>query len=268
MSDSKTRYSFYVEQKALEVADRPRRFLEAFAAVLEHSSYNLPLDVYSRTQARCGRCAADCQLYQSTGEDRDIPCHRSELLLRVYRRYFTRGGALAARLNGGFTLTDAYLDEMAEAYYRCTALTLIRQQKPDFISLDLIMPKKSGHRLLYELRKDRELSRIPVLVVTAHARDELGRGSLQDLMDHTVMSGPGTYLEKPINPLSYVRSIQRALGLRESPETEDRISLKTELQKTLQGASAETLRKALEAVKGTAEPGAGKRPARREEDKS
>ncbi len=121
MTDSRTKYSFYVEQNALEATDRPRRFLEAFAAVLEHSSYNLPLDVYSRASVRCGRCAADCQLYQSTREDRDIPCHRSELLLRVYRRYFTRSGALAARFGNGFTLTDEYVDEMAEAYYRCTA---------------------------------------------------------------------------------------------------------------------------------------------------
>jgi two-component system alkaline phosphatase synthesis response regulator PhoP len=130
------------------------------------------------------------------------------------------------------------------------ALTMIRRHQPDFISLDLIMPRKSGHKLLYELKKDKALARIPVLVVTAHARDELGSGSLQDLLDNAVMSGPGTYLEKPINPLSYVRSIQRALGLDESADTEDRLSLKDELQKTLQGASADALRRALEAVKG------------------
>lgn len=130
------------------------------------------------------------------------------------------------------------------------ALAVIRQRKPDFISLDLIMPRKSGHKLLYELKKDAVLSRIPVLVVTAHARDELGKGTLQDLMDNAVMSGPGTYLEKPINPLSYVRSIQRALGLDESADTEDRLSLRDELQKNLQGATADALRRALEAVKG------------------
>jgi Fe-S oxidoreductase len=121
MSDARTKYSFYVESRTLEVTDRPRKFLEAFAAVLEHSSYHLPLDVYSRASARCGRCAVECQLYQSTGEDHDIPCHRSELLLQVYRRYFTRLGALTARLTGGFTLTDEYIDRMGEAYYRCTA---------------------------------------------------------------------------------------------------------------------------------------------------
>ena len=32
------KYSFYVEDKTLDVTDRPRRFLEAFAAVLELSS--------------------------------------------------------------------------------------------------------------------------------------------------------------------------------------------------------------------------------------
>jgi Fe-S oxidoreductase len=121
MADTKRKYNFYVEEKTHEVVERPRKFLEAFAAVLEHSSYALALDVFSRLSTKCGRCAASCQLYQTTGDDEDIPCHRSELLLRVYRRYFTRSGVLQARFSGGFVLTDEYLDEMAEAYYRCTA---------------------------------------------------------------------------------------------------------------------------------------------------
>ncbi len=149
---------------------------------------------------------------------------------------------LAAILeDAGFTVQTAGDGEQA--------LAMIQRQPPDFISLDLIMPRKSGHKLLYELKKDPALARIPVLVVTAHARDELGSGNLKDLLDNAVMSGPGTYLEKPINPLSYVRSIQRALGLDESADAEDRLSLKDELQKSLQGASADALRRALEAVK-------------------
>ena len=129
------------------------------------------------------------------------------------------------------------------------ALEVIRRERPDFISLDLIMPKKSGHKLLYELKKYKELSRIPVLIVTAHARDEMGKDSLDDILSNSVMSGPGTYLEKPINPLSYVRSIQRALGIEESREAEDKLSLRDELQQELQGAGADALRHALEALK-------------------
>jgi CheY-like chemotaxis protein len=129
------------------------------------------------------------------------------------------------------------------------ALEVIRRERPDFISLDLIMPKKSGHKLLYELKKDKDLSRIPVLIVTAHAHDELGKGSLEDLLSNRVMSGPGTYLEKPVNPLSYIRSIQRALGIEESKQTEDKLSLREELQQELQSADPDALRKALEALK-------------------
>ncbi len=121
MDDTRTKYSFYVERSALEVTDRPQKFLAAFAAVLDHSSYGLALELYTRLSTKCSRCAAACQLYQSTEENRDIPCQRSELLFRVYRRYFTRTGLLKARLTNGFTLTDDYLDEMAEAFYRCTA---------------------------------------------------------------------------------------------------------------------------------------------------
>lgn len=129
------------------------------------------------------------------------------------------------------------------------ALELIREDPPDFISLDLVMPRKSGHKLLYELRKDRNLSQIPVLIVTAHAQDEMGEGDLRDIMDNRILSGPGVYLEKPVKPLSYVRAVQRALGIEETPEDQDRISLQEELQKVLPDAEPHALRRALEALK-------------------
>ena len=129
------------------------------------------------------------------------------------------------------------------------ALEIIKQQAPDFISLDLIMPRKSGHKLLYELRKHKQWSRIPVLIVTAHAQDDLGKKDLEDLLENRVMSGPGTYLEKPVNPANYVRSIQRALGIEESADATEKINLKEELQQSLRDASPAALRVALEALK-------------------
>ena len=136
------------------------------------------------------------------------------------------------------------------------ALEMIRREPPDFISLDLVMPRKSGHKLLYELRKDRELSRIPVLIVTAHARDELGQGDLEDIVDNRVISGPGVYLEKPVKPLDYVRCVQRALGIEETLKDEDRLNLQEELQRHLPEADPHALRRALEALKRK-KPGEG-----------
>jgi Fe-S oxidoreductase len=121
MVSGRDKYSYYVESRALEVTERPRKFLEAFAAVLDAGNYGLALDTYARLSAKCARCGASCQLYETTQEERDIPCRRSELLLRVYRRYFMQSGVAKARLFGGFALTNEYLDEMAEEYYRCTA---------------------------------------------------------------------------------------------------------------------------------------------------
>jgi len=54
------------------------------------------------------------------------------------------------------------------------ALDKIKEQKPDFISLDLVMPKKSGIKFLYELRHNKLWANIPVVIVTAHAHDKLG----------------------------------------------------------------------------------------------
>lgn len=129
------------------------------------------------------------------------------------------------------------------------ALELIRQRPPDFISLDLVMPKKSGHKLLYELRKDKKLSRIPVVIVTAHAQDELGQSDLHDIMENRVISGPGVYLEKPVQPADYVRCVQRALGIEETPAAEGQATLKEEVQQEIGKASPEALRRALAALK-------------------
>ena len=111
-------YSYYVEP--MPVHDHPRRFLDAFAAILEHSNYGAVLDHYIRTGMKCAVCTAACPVWQESGDPTDIPCERSELLLQVYRRYFTLSGALRARLLDDFCLTDAHIDRMAEAFYRCT----------------------------------------------------------------------------------------------------------------------------------------------------
>jgi Fe-S oxidoreductase len=110
---------YHVED--FEIKDRPRRFLEAFAAILKHTNYRLALDHFSRVTAKCSRCTAKCQIYQATGDEQDLPCKRSELLLSVYRRHFTVGGAMRARLLGDPGLTDEKIQEMAESFYNCTA---------------------------------------------------------------------------------------------------------------------------------------------------
>ena len=128
------------------------------------------------------------------------------------------------------------------------ALEITRSQHPDFISLDLVMPKKDGHKVLYELRRDKALARIPVLIVTAHAQTDMGQHHLEGILADKVISGPGVYLEKPVRPADYVRSVQRALGIEETADASAKTDLKDEIQQQIASASPNALRRALAAL--------------------
>lgn len=121
-----------------DVTDRPRRFLDAFAAILKHSNYQMALDHFIRVSAKCSRCATTCQVYQATGDPKDIPCYRSELLLSVYRRHFTLAGMLRGRLTASGHLTDEKIEEMAESFYNCTACRRCAIECPSGIDHGLI----------------------------------------------------------------------------------------------------------------------------------
>jgi Fe-S oxidoreductase len=116
---SHKRYPYYIENPNSD--NRVDRFLRAFGAVLEFSDYRPLLDSYCTSNAKCNRCAVSCPVYLATGDPRDIPCYRTNLLLDIYRRYFTIGGALKARFTNAFELTEVIIDEMLDLFYRCTA---------------------------------------------------------------------------------------------------------------------------------------------------
>lgn len=124
------------------------------------------------------------------------------------------------------------------------ALQAIREQPPDLISLDLVMPRHSGVKVLAELRRHREWSRIPVVVVTAHARDPELRSDLDSVLAGATMAGPSLYLEKPVTPTSYLQAVCRVLGV--PPPVEETVGededLRREALALVESASEEELR--------------------------
>jgi CheY-like chemotaxis protein len=131
------------------------------------------------------------------------------------------------------------------------ALEAVKRARPDFVSLDLVMPGGSGIAFLHELRRHREWSNIPVMVVTGHAQDELGRADLAKALEGSLLSGPQTYLEKPVTPLSYVAAVYHALGLEPppAPAPGDESALRSEVAKLLRNAPKEKLAKFLALLK-------------------
>ncbi len=140
------------------------------------------------------------------------------------------------------------------------ALAAVRRHPPDLISLDLVMPEKSGIRFLYELRKRKEWARIPIMIVTAHARDEMGREDFDTVVSERTMVGPLTYLEKPVNPERFATSVKRALGLPVAPAElngSGPVSLRDRISSRLDTLDAETLRRVLQTLDGETAEGSG-----------
>jgi DNA-binding response OmpR family regulator len=52
------------------------------------------------------------------------------------------------------------------------ALAKVISDKPDLILLDLILPKKNGFLILENLKKDPELGKIPVIIVSNLGQEE------------------------------------------------------------------------------------------------
>ncbi len=130
------RYPYFVEEPPGD--NRVEKFLEAFAAVLEYTDYKSLLDSYCTSSAKCNRCAITCPVYMVTNSPRDIPCYRTNLLLSIYKRYFTIPGWLSSRVGGGFDLTKEIVDELADIMYRCTACRRCTQECPMGVDHGLI----------------------------------------------------------------------------------------------------------------------------------
>jgi DNA-binding response OmpR family regulator len=122
------------------------------------------------------------------------------------------------------------------------ALERVKKQIPDLISLDLVMPKKSGAKFHRELTKNKEWAKIPIIIVTGHARDDLGKADLKEL----TMSGPGIYLEKPVKPDNYIAAVKTILGMdtsAEEKEAAEQVELQNSLKNIIDDADPDTLRK-------------------------
>ncbi len=72
------------------------------------------------------------------------------------------------------------------------AVRLVRDERPDCILLDLMMPYVSGLEILDELRSDPELALIPVIFLTAVTDGAVRRDALE--------RGANDFLNKPIDP--------------------------------------------------------------------
>lgn len=80
-------------------------------------------------------------------------------------------------------------------------LALAREEKPDVVLLDLMMPERGGLSALNELRKDPELGKVPIVIVSG-MQDTLTRdlGDVKTFLDRFKHRQPDAFLDKPVDP--------------------------------------------------------------------
>ena len=92
-------------------------------------------------------------------------------------------------------------------------LKIVKKDRPDLVILDVLMPKQSGIRLYRELKTDRSLIGIPVIMLSGVAKRTFLRSqkALTEFGDKPVPE-PENYLEKPVEPDELAREIKKLLG--------------------------------------------------------
>jgi two-component system cell cycle response regulator DivK len=94
------------------------------------------------------------------------------------------------------------------------ALDLAREFVPDLVITDIQLPHVNGLELIRMLRADEELSRVPIMAVTAYSAigDE----------DRARHAGAQSYVSKPISVVKFVQQVDALLNPQDVPAEEAR----------------------------------------------
>ena len=144
------------------------------------------------------------------------------ITIKVVRKYLCQGGY------EDFVMTSDSTQ----------AINMVREQNPDIVLLDLMMPDVDGISILQTLRCDALHAQTPVLVLTATDDRNLKRAALE--------SGATDFLHKPVDPTDLVPRVRNALAAKAYQD-----QLKTyafELEREVQRRTAEVDASRLELI--------------------
>ncbi len=106
------------------------------------------------------------------------------------------------------TILESKPYEVIVAHEGDEGLRKAREENPDLILLDVIMPVKDGFTAAEQLKKDPQLSKIPVLMLTAFAAMggetsiPVSRGFALETED---------YIDKPVSPEELLARVEKHL---------------------------------------------------------
>ena len=81
-----------------------------------HRSFKLFIDIC----VRCGACADKCHFFLSTGDPKNMPVLRAELIRSIIKGEFSTFGKLFGKFGGARKLTEDVIKEWYYYFYQCT----------------------------------------------------------------------------------------------------------------------------------------------------
>jgi len=78
------------------------------------------LQIFMDICVRCGACADKCHYFIGSGDPKNMPVLRAELLRSVYRRNYTAAGKLLGEMVGARDLTEEVLKEWFYYFFQCS----------------------------------------------------------------------------------------------------------------------------------------------------
>nr|AFI78501.1 sulfur oxidation protein DsrK [uncultured bacterium ws156A7] len=78
------------------------------------------LPVFLDSCVKCGACTDKCHYYLGTGDPKNMPVARQDLMRSVYRRYFTFAGKHFPKLVGAVDLTEEVIEDWYRYYHQCS----------------------------------------------------------------------------------------------------------------------------------------------------
>lgn len=84
------------------------------------------------------------------------------------------------------------------------ALAAAREESPDLILLDVMLPKLDGYRVCRLLKFDQKYKGIPIIMLTAKVEDQAVATGMR--------TGADQYLTKPIEPERLLAAVAEELG--------------------------------------------------------
>jgi len=109
-------------------------------------------------------------------------------------------------LEGILTILESQPYRVATARDGKKCMEMIREEAPDLLILDLLMPRMDGWGVIREMRSDPRFAKVPIMILTTVVEDasrrryELETGMSMDVQD---------YVQKPARPADLINRVAK-----------------------------------------------------------